>query len=39
LRPEPVLPVTPLTNSVGSAQPEASSGTLASRIAVEKQPG
>jgi hypothetical protein len=34
-----VLPVTPLTNKVGSTQPDLSNGTLASRIAVEKQPG
>ena len=36
---EPVLPVTPLTNSVGHTRPDFSSGTLASRMAVAKQPG
>ncbi len=39
LRPEPVLPVTPLTNNVGFAIPSFSSGTEASRMAVAKQPG
>ena len=39
LRPEPVLPVTPLTNSVGDTSPSFSNGTLASRMAVAKQPG
>ena len=39
LRPEPVLPVMPVTNRRVSVSPSASSGTLASSVAVAKQPG
>ena len=38
-RPEPVLPVMPATNNRVSVNSSASSGTLASSVAVAKQPG
>ena len=39
LRPEPVLPVMPVTNKRVSVNPKASKGTLARSVAVAKQPG
>ena len=39
LRPEPVLPVMPVTNRRRSVSPSANSGTTASSVAVAKHPG